>query len=79
MIDSIHPENGGPSPDLKKTRRKTAVAERAGSPAGARKSRFKREAPEKRRSDLIDAAIRKHDAALTKLTAIRAILHGEAG
>lgn len=28
---------------------------------------------------LIDAAIRKHDAALTKLTAIRAILDGEAG
>lgn len=43
---------------MKKTRRKTAVAERAGSPAGARKPRFKREAPEKRRSDLIDAAIR---------------------
>ena len=43
---------------MKMTRRKTASAERAGSPAGAKKPRFKREAPEKRRSDLIDAAIR---------------------
>ena len=43
---------------MKKTRRKTASAERAGSSAGAKKPRFKREAPEKRRSDLIDAAIR---------------------
>lgn len=42
---------------MKTTRRKRASAERA-SPAGAREPRFKREAPEKRRSDLIDAAIR---------------------
>ncbi len=43
---------------MKKARRKTASAERAGASAGAAKPRFKREAPEKRRSDLIDAAIR---------------------
>lgn len=43
---------------MKKTRRKKAAAERTGSSAGAGKPRFKREAPEKRRSDLIDAAIR---------------------
>lgn len=43
---------------MKKARRKTASAERAAPPAAAKKPRFKREAPEKRRSDLIDAAIR---------------------
>ncbi len=43
---------------MKKARRKAASAERAGSSPGAKKPRFKREAPEKRRSDLIDAAIR---------------------
>jgi TetR/AcrR family transcriptional regulator, transcriptional repressor of bet genes len=43
---------------MKKVRREAVSAERAGSPAKARKPRFKRETPEKRRSDLIDAAIR---------------------
>jgi TetR/AcrR family transcriptional regulator, transcriptional repressor of bet genes len=43
---------------MKKARRKAASAERAGSAGEAKKPRFKREAPEKRRSDLIDAAIR---------------------
>jgi TetR/AcrR family transcriptional regulator, transcriptional repressor of bet genes len=41
-----------------KAQRKKTSAERAGAEAGAAKPRFKREAPEKRRSDLIDAAIR---------------------
>lgn len=43
---------------MKKARRKAASAERTGSAAAGKKPRFRREAPEKRRSDLIDAAIR---------------------
>ena len=43
---------------MAKAARKNVSTSRAGSSGEAKKPRFKREAPEKRRSDLIDAAIR---------------------